>query len=318
LLGPDGAFYVSQDADLDEKIDGKTFYRLDAAARRKLGPPRIDAHLYARENGWAISGLVAFYAVTGDAAALADAEAAARWALKNRALAGGGFRHGEEDRGGPFLGDTLAMEQAFVDLYAATGNREWLKRGAEAGNFIAATFPDANGAFLNTRIAEADVGALALPAKRLDDQTRVARAMNLLYRYSGDDKYAALADSAMRYLVAASADLKRPFAGLLLADMEITRAPTHLTIVGRKDDPDAIRLHAAALAYPALYKRVDWWDPREGPLANPDVTYPELDRAAAFACGDHLCSPPVFTGKDLVKVVGAMAKLFPPKRGDNR
>ena len=37
------------------------------------------------------------------------------------------------------------------------------------------------------------------------------------------------------------------------------------------------------------YKRLDWWDAKEGPLANPDVQYPELDKPAAFACANQIC-----------------------------
>jgi uncharacterized protein YyaL (SSP411 family) len=99
LTSPDGAFYVSQDADLNHDIDGHKYYALDDSGRRKLGMPRIDKNLYARENGWAISGLSAYYDVTGDAKALAIAERAAKWVVANRALPNGGFRHGEKDRG---------------------------------------------------------------------------------------------------------------------------------------------------------------------------------------------------------------------------
>ena len=56
LTSPDGAFYVSQDADLDHDTDGHKYYALSDAERRKLGMPRIDTNLYARENGWAIWG----------------------------------------------------------------------------------------------------------------------------------------------------------------------------------------------------------------------------------------------------------------------
>ena len=58
--------------------------------------------------------------------------------IDNRALPDGGFRHGEKDRGGPFLGDTLAMGQAFLDLYGATGSREWLIAAAKAGGGVEA------------------------------------------------------------------------------------------------------------------------------------------------------------------------------------
>ena len=60
--------------------------RSSDAERRKLGMPRIDKNLYARENGWAISGLRAYYNVTGDSKALAIAERAAKWVIdKSRA-----------------------------------------------------------------------------------------------------------------------------------------------------------------------------------------------------------------------------------------
>ena len=113
LSGPDGAFYVSQDADLDRDTDGHKYYALDNAGRRKLGLPRIDRHLHARENGWAVSGLIAFYNVTADPKLLTLAERTAKWVNDNRALPEGGFRHGDNDRGGPFLGDTLAMGRRF-------------------------------------------------------------------------------------------------------------------------------------------------------------------------------------------------------------
>jgi hypothetical protein len=139
LRGPEGAFYTSQDADVDEAMPGKSFYALSAEERARLGrEPRIDANIYARENGWAISGLLAFYNATGDETALRAAERAAHYILANRAIEGGGFRHGERDSAGPYLGDTLAMGQAALDLYAATGDRAWLDVADGAGAFIAA------------------------------------------------------------------------------------------------------------------------------------------------------------------------------------
>jgi uncharacterized protein YyaL (SSP411 family) len=84
LLGQDGAFYVSQDADLDHDTDGHRYYALPDAERRKLGLPRIDKNRYARENGWAISGLTAYYDVTSDPKVLAIAERAAQWRQRSR------------------------------------------------------------------------------------------------------------------------------------------------------------------------------------------------------------------------------------------
>ncbi|GLS45815.1 DUF255 domain-containing protein [Methylobacterium brachythecii] len=304
LKSPEGAFYVSQDADLSHEVDGHVYYALGDADRRAKGIPRIDTHLYARENGWAIAGLVAYANAFDDAEALKTAETAARWVQANRALPGSGFRHGTEDRGGPFLGDTLAMGQAFLDLYAATGDRAWLASAQGAGGFIAKTFKDEAGGFNGAAKAESDV--LANPPKSLDDQIAIARFLNLLAQYTGSDGERALALHAMRYVAGAVTEIERPLAGALLADRELNAAPTHLTVVGPKGDPAARQLQAAARALPAVYKRLDWWDRGEGRLANPDVDYPELDRPAAFACSGHLCSLPTFTAADLKTAVAQM------------
>src|SRR5271165_2642286 len=57
LASDDGAFYVSQDADLIEGEHGGEYFKLGDAARRAKGIPRVDKHLYARENGWMIASL---------------------------------------------------------------------------------------------------------------------------------------------------------------------------------------------------------------------------------------------------------------------
>jgi len=317
LQSPDGAFYVSQDADLDRDTDGHTYYALGDTGRRKLGMPRIDKNMYARENGWAISGLVAFYNITNDPKVLAAAQRAAKWVNDNRALPQGGFRHGDKDRGGPFLGDTLAMGQAALDLYAATGNRDWLTAAAKAGDFVAAIFKDETGGFLTSKTSEAKTGVFARPARLVDDQVQVARFMNLLDRYFGNGIYRAQASHAMRYITGASAEMLRPLPGVLLADEELAIEPTHMTIVGHKDDPRAQALHASARALPARYKRLEWLDLREGNLPNADVEYPDLGEPAAFACSNRICSFPSFNADELQANVKQMAKLKPSRAALN-
>jgi len=79
-----------------------------------------------------------------------------------------------------------------------------------------------------------------------------------------------------------------------LADRELAHAPIHIAIVGSKQDSAAKALHDAALRYPADYLQVDWLDRTEGPLPNPEIEYPQLKKAAAFACTDGACSSPVY------------------------
>ena len=164
---------------------------------------------------------------------------------------------------------------------------------------------------MTSKTAEGKTGVLARPAKLIDDQVQVARFMNLLNRYFGNENYREQAAHAMRYLASASAGMMRPLPGILLADEELAVEPTHMTIVGHKDDARAKNLHALARALPARYKRLEWLDLREGKLPNPDVEYPDLGEPAAFACSNRICSFPSFNAEELRATVAQMAKLKP-------
>lgn len=308
---PDSAFYTSQDADVDDTMPGHKFYKLTRSERETYGrEPRIDKSIYARENGWAIQGLVALYNVTNNDALLDQAMRAARYVLKNRKLAGGGFRHGSNDRGGPFLGDTLAMARAALDLFAATGDREWLRVATDAGHFIGKTFKQPKGGFVTAAIPAARTGVFNSPVRTLEEQPRTTRFFNLLFRYTGVNKFQLLAEHGLKYMAAdAFVNAERPLPGLLLAEYESANQPVHITVIGSKHSPDAQRLHAAARRYPALYKQIDWWDRSEGSLPHSDVTYPELDRPAAFACANGICSLPVFSPGELSASVARMAAV---------
>jgi uncharacterized protein YyaL (SSP411 family) len=319
LMAPNGAFYVSQDADLIEGKHSADYFALDDAERRKLGVPRVDKHIYARENGWAINGLATLYGVAGDRAALDDAVRAARWVMANRSLAGGGFRHGafdatahavveaSGDAAGPYLGDTIAMARAFVTLYGVTGDREWLVHAQHAVDFIGKNFRDPSGAgFLTAKIP---VDHAHLPRPQRDENVMVARTANLLFHYTGQAQYEQFAKDAMRYLAAKPVVDRLPASSALLADLEVGSEPLHLTVVGRKDDPVAQNLFQAALRYPSDYKRLEWWDIREGRLPNPDVQYPEMKQSAAFICTSRTCSPPIFDPAKLPERVDKLLDL---------
>jgi len=306
LTSPAGAFYTSQDADL---VDGKhsaDYFALNDAQRRELGIPRIDKHIYARENGCAVNGLVTLYAATGDRATLDEAVRATRWVLANRSLPGGGFRHGSADESGPYLGDTIAMTRAFLTLYGATGDREWLAHAREAVGFVTKNFRDPKGVgFLTARPA----GHSDSPHPQRDENVMVARTGNLLFHYTGSAEYEQLAKDAMRYLAAKPVVDRLPASSALLADLEIGSEPLHLTVVGHKDDLVAQNLFQAAMRYPSDYKQLEWWDVREGRLPNPDVQYPELKQAAAFICTSHTCSPPIFDPNKLPSRVDKLLSI---------
>ena len=108
----------------------------------------------------------------------------------------------------------------------------------------------------------------------------------------------------MKYLVAvAAAGDEQLLPDILLADHELATAPIHIAIVGSKRDVAAQLLHTAALRYPADYLQIDWLDRAEGELPNRDIQYPEMQRAAAFACADGACSSPVYEAREIEPAV---------------
>ena len=295
LTSPDGVFYTSQDADLVPGEHSEEFFALSDDARRKKGIPRVDTHVYSRENGWAIQALATLYAVTGEKEYLDDAVRAAKWIIAHRSLPGGGFSHDEKDVAGPYLGDTLSMGSAFLALYTVTGNPSWLDRATSAAQFINANFKS------DTGFSTSSSSSTMRPTRQLDENIAVVRFGNLLSHYSGDTTFREMAEHAMRHLAAPGIAERRGFqvGGILLADRELSAPPLHITVVGSKNDSAARSLFLAALKQPATYKRVEWLDEAEGPLRNADVEYPRIDQAAAFLCTDRSCSAPIFTPEKL-------------------
>jgi hypothetical protein len=305
LTSPDGAFYTSQDAD-SPSMDGAKYYAMDDAGRRKAETPRVDRHIYARENGLAITGLTALYAAGGDAGALEDARRAAAWVVANRALPGGGFSHDAKDAAGPYLADTLEMGRAFLALYKVTAERVWLERAEAAADFIDAKFrTDAGFATSATGAASA-----LKPEPEADENVTVARFANMLGHYTGKKEYAAMAERAMRYVASPQVIKAQGFstAGILLANGEVGTEPTHVTIVGAKDDAGARALFATALRDAPVYTRVEWYDAKEGALPNMDVEYPALPAPAAFMCSNDACSTPMGTPEALAAKLGRVGR----------
>jgi len=313
LSGSEGAFYVSQDADVDSQFNGYSFYSLKDDERAHLGRmPKVDTHLYARENGWMIRALAAFYDATGEEKYLAKALTAAQWVLTERLSEKGGFRHDVQDAAGPYLGDTLSMAQAFLALYESTGDRQWLIHAQNAADFIQRSFkkdadPEA-GYFSSAPSGEAK-GVFRDAVKNVSENAQVARLTNKLFHATGRTSYRSMAETAMRFLASDEVLSRRGFlTGILSADEELGSDPLHLTVVGKKDDPKAKALYQAALGYPSVYRRVEWWDRREGALPHSDVDYPELEEAAAFVCAKRACSPPFFSPEKIAPAIDRLKK----------
>ncbi len=222
LTSPDGGFYASQDADLTQGEHAASYLALSDAERRRLGIPRIDTHVYARETAQAACGLLALHEATGEAAPRQAAERAARFLLAQRSLKGGGFSHAEADATGPYLGDTLMAGRLFLGLHAATGERPWLAHAEAAAGFIAERFQrDGTLGF----VTAATGSAFAPPLPQREENALLARFANRLCQVTGREAYRTMARDALAFLKVPMVARRPSTASVLLADLELGAGP---------------------------------------------------------------------------------------------
>jgi uncharacterized protein YyaL (SSP411 family) len=191
------------------------------------------------------------------------------------------------------------MARAFLMLYEATAEQSWLEKSEATANFIAANFGAVDAAGFPTAAQSNESGYQ--PRPQVDENVAAARFFNLLFHYTGKAGYRALAKRAMRFVATPRVVEDRGFfvASILLADAEVNDEPLHVTVLGRKADPQARELFTVALRAPTGYKRIEWWDAAEGALSNSDVQYPRVKSAAAFVCTNGGCSTPIASAQGL-------------------
>jgi uncharacterized protein YyaL (SSP411 family) len=306
LTSPAGTVYTSQDADIVDGQAPEPYYSLDDAARRREGIPHVDTHVYARENGWWIEALCQLYAVTQDTRYRDEAVQDARWIAAHRAAAGGGFYHGEQSSGPLYLGDTLFVGRAFLALAQVTADPAWAKQSEQAASFIRAHFPMPAGAAGFTTATKANADDAYQPQPEYDENVALARWGNLLAHESGRADDGAMAASALSYARANAASRFAYVGGFLLAQTEAQADPLHVVVIGPRDAPVARDLFLAAIDEPVYYKQIEWLDSRDPVQRAAAKLYPHLDKPAAFLCANQACSSPVFTRKDLLKLLVRM------------
>ena len=319
LQSPAGIFYVSQDADLVKGEHSEDYFALDDDDRRALGIPAVDQSVYARENGWAVQALCAWYAATGDESALQQAERAIT--ISNAMFLGdpegtGPWYHSRKAATAPLrrfdLGDTLEIGRAWQSLFQVTGNSRYLHASVAAARHLNRLFRNPQGGLLASErtLRSADgqsVPAPVPPVPNFDENVRAARWCNLLAHELErvpdhghvPDEIRSIADHAMRWLCTpAVATARRLTVGaLLLADEECRTDPMDITVVGRGDE--ATTLWRAAVRFPLDYCQRQWLLPFSDELRASDYASFPADEVAAFVCVDGACSLPLRTADDL-------------------
>ena len=235
LLGPDGGFYVTQDADLNAHdstkkfLSGHDYYAKGDAERRALGIPRVDTHEYAKDNGLAIAAYATLYEATCQAGACdesvkATASKAAARIRATHASPKGGVTHdvsGDDHPGSRVLhlGDNAAFAWGLLRLYDVTRSPENLKAAQQIADFMLRELLDPKGSGFYASSLDTDaVGVFAERRVPVEENVMAARALAKLARAvpGGRETYARGIDAALRAVTEPAAILSR---GRMIGDL---------------------------------------------------------------------------------------------------
>ncbi len=270
----------------------------------------IDKNSYTRQIGLVSNAVSYLYMVTGNKKYLDQATNIMQWVINNRNLSNSSFCNDILNSGNLYLSNNLALGKSLLSLYQASSDRNYLTLAQQKLLFINQNFntPKNIGFFEKNKSAKNNVVNNNIDR---DDNAQLARFANLLYYYTGNEMDKNIANQAMLYLIQPDNAKQLPVATVLLADKEISQQPLHLTIVGSKNDVQAQQLYAASLAYPSLYKRIEWYDKDEGPLPNNDIKYPDISKAAVFICTQQRCSLPLLNPAEIPTAINEITHYKP-------
>ncbi|KAF0246323.1 MAG: hypothetical protein FD180_811 [Planctomycetota bacterium] len=308
LRSPDGAFYASQDADLIQGEHSGEYFALADAGRRARGLPRIDTHLYARENGWAVAALASLSRASGDPSTLKAAVQGATWVLKYRGTripmidnepSRTIVRHDGADSWGQYLADALAFARACIELSQATGDDSWISVAIGSLSSIRETFRSTNG-----YVTAASLQSPLPPLPQVDENIGIARLASRVFHLTGDKQWKEMAEHAMKYLAGVARDANGVrAAGILLAAREFASEPVKVVVVGDPGDQLTEWLLRAARSAPATWLVVSRVDPGASAEYVQDGGVP-----TAYVCTDAACNGPFHDPEALRKAAS------PPRR----
>jgi uncharacterized protein len=278
-------------------------------ARRERPAPARDDKVIASWNGLVIGGL----AEAGTALARPDWVAAAAGAADMvlgemvvegrlmRVHAAGRARHLGA------LDDHADMADGLLALYAADFDPRWLQAARGLADAMLELFadPEGGGFFM----AGSDAPALIARTRDLEDHpapagnSQAAWVMARLHLLTGDARYAAAADAALRLVTDAMVKWPQAFGrAMAVADL-LSRAPLEVAIAGELGDPRTMALVHAARAHAGPYAVIaagDPADPRAAAVAPLLAERPLVHGTpAAYACSGFACLSPVTSAAEL-------------------
>ena len=269
-------------------------------ARRERVPPLLDDKSLTAWNGLMIEAMAEGYRVLRDERYRDSALRAARFVAQRLTRADGGLyrtARGDKAHIPAFLEDYAYVSDAFISLYEATGEREWLDRARRLSERMRRDFAAEGGGFFQTasehealiaRVREGHDGALP------NANSVAARALARLAYHYDESEWLTQAEAALTAFGALAARAPRAFCTALLAARWLSQRPPELVLAGAPAAADSEAL-ASALAAEFVPERsitlVDPARPSDMPAARDKTLV--AGKAALYVCRNFTCQAPV-------------------------
>jgi uncharacterized protein YyaL (SSP411 family) len=244
LTGPDGTFYVSQDADVgahDEHVafvDGHRYYASNERTRLAFGLPDVDRHVYAAENGLMIAALCRLFEATHDPATVVSARRAADAILASHLEVRGTVLHDAKSSDKVhFLADGAAFGRALVRLYSVTREVKYLSAARRIAGALEPLFDGGVGAYFAHDPDPDAAGVFAARRHPFEDNVRMARFLSALSEATDDASYRTRSRSL---LAAISTPAALDTQGRLLGEYLLALREVELVSLKKNDAADPL------------------------------------------------------------------------------
>jgi hypothetical protein len=271
FLKSDRGLFEQHTDSISKDVTPADYFKLDDEHRRAMGIPKVSNTTSFSGSALMMERMVELYGVTGETEYLNYAE------VIRSSLSGDARRRAKD----PSAEDSVAMAQGLLAFYSVTADRKFLAMSSQVLHNARRHYRSVSG-------SQASGAALA----------QFARVAITLSRYLGDAPLQREAEGVVDGL-GASVSKGEGDPRIVEVLEEARREPLHIVVVGSKSNAQARALWREAIRLVHPYLRREWWDREEGPLPNPDVSYPLLPRPAAFLCFEKRCSLPLFTESEL-------------------
>jgi uncharacterized protein YyaL (SSP411 family) len=269
-------------------------------------PPALDDQVIVAHNGLMLRALAEAHQVVAEPRYLEAAKRGAHFVLGRLRGPDGRLQRaarGAEARGAGFLDDHAYLADALVSLYEATGEAEWLARGAELVEIMLRDFAGESGFFqtatlhepLITRVRFGHDGALP------NANAVAARALARLSHHLDRPEWRERARSAITAYGPQIGRAPSAFATSLSVLGLLQDSPLELVLVGSPESSDTVALSRAVAEFylpDRVMARLDPAHPHDTPLVSGKG--PQQGRAALYICRDYRCEAPL-TSPDEVR-----------------